>query len=48
MVPKGVRQMALNGPTELSSRLSRPAVEPERTRISCYVALTSAHVCGFQ
>jgi hypothetical protein len=27
--------------TELSSR-------PERTRISCYAALTSSHVCGFQ
>jgi hypothetical protein len=21
---------------------------PERTRISCYAALTNAHVCGFQ
>ena len=28
-------------PTELSSR-------PERTRISCYSALTSSHVCGFR
>ena len=31
---------ALAGTTELSSR-------PERTRISCYAALTSVHVCGF-
>jgi hypothetical protein len=28
-------------PIELSSR-------PERTRISCYAALTNVHVCGFQ
>jgi hypothetical protein len=32
--------MAVDGPTELSSR-------PERTRISCYAALTNVHVCGF-
>jgi hypothetical protein len=33
---------------KLSSRLPRLAVGPERTRISCYAALTNARVCGFQ
>ena len=31
-------------PSTLSSRLSRRAVEPERTRISCYATLTSSRV----
>ncbi len=33
-------------------KIWRPKIElssqPERTRISCYAALTSNHVCGFQ
>jgi hypothetical protein len=38
----------LNWPNELSSRLPRLAVGPERTRISYYAALTNTRVCGFQ
>jgi hypothetical protein len=33
MAPKAVRRMAVNDPTELSSRLSRRAVEPERSAV---------------
>jgi hypothetical protein len=33
---------------ELSSRLSRPAVEPERTRISCHAALDMAASAAFR
>jgi hypothetical protein len=37
--------MMTEAPTPtLSSRLSRPAAEPERTRISCYAALTNARM----
>ena len=34
--------------TELSSRLSRLAVEPERTRISCHAALDKTACAAFR
>jgi hypothetical protein len=47
LCPQELQRGILGPATELSSRQPRLAVGPERTRISCYTALTSSHVCGF-
>jgi hypothetical protein len=41
LCPKELQQELLDLAIKLSSR-------PERTRISCYAALTNVRVCGFQ